>query len=179
MDDGELLKRYVAAGSEEAFRLLVERNLPLVYSAALRKTGNSSMAEDVSQVVFIILAKKAHELSKETILAGWLHRTTYHVTMKALVREFRRRQREEKAVQMQNLDQDGEWERLAPVLDDALAELAEAERSAIVLRYFQNRSFRDVGKALGVSDDTAQKKVSRSVDKLRRVLLKRRVAISL
>jgi RNA polymerase sigma factor (sigma-70 family) len=178
MDDGELLKRYVAAGSEEAFRLLVERNLPLVYSAALRKTNNRSMAEDVTQVVFIILAKKAHELSKGTILAGWLHRTTWHVSMKALVAECRRRQREEKAVQMQTAEQDADWESLAPRLDDALAQLGEAERSAVVLRYFQNRSFIEVGKALGVSDDTAQKRVSRSVDKLRKMLFKRGVAIS-
>jgi RNA polymerase sigma factor (sigma-70 family) len=178
MDDGELLKRYVAAGSEEAFRSLVERNLPLVYSAALRKTNNRSMAEDVTQVVFIILAKKAHELSKGTILAGWLHRTAWHVSMKALVTECRRRQREEKAVQMQTAEQDADWESLAPLLDDALAQLGDAERSAVVLRYFQNRSFIEVGKALGISDDTAQKKVTRSVDKLRKFLFKRGIAIS-
>ncbi len=179
MDDGELLKRYAVAGSEEAFRLLVERNVPLVYSAALRKTGNPSMAEDVTQVVFIILAKKARQLSKGTVLAGWLHRTTYHITTKALIKESRRRQREQKAVQMQTVEENEEWEKLAPVLDDALAELNEADRSAVLLRYFQNRSFRDVGKALGVSDDTAQKKVSRSLDKLRRILFRRGMAISI
>src|SRR6476660_2296381 len=140
MDDGELLKRYVAAGSAEAFRLLVERNLPLVDSAALRKTNNRPMAEDVTQVVFIILAKKAHELSKGTILAGWLHRTTWHVSMKALVTECRRRQRELMAAQTQTSEPYTDWESLAPVLDDALAQLGGVERSAVVLRYFQNRS---------------------------------------
>ena len=179
MDDGELLKRYVAAGSEEAFRLLVERNVPLVFSAALRKTGNRSMAEDVTQVVFIILAKKAPRLSKGTVLAGWLHRTTHYISTKALLKEYRRRQREQKAVQMQTEDDEKDWESLAPVLDDALAELGEAERGAVLMRYFQNRSFREVGKVLGVSDDTAQKKVSRSLDKLRRFLFRRGVAISL
>ena len=178
MDDGELLNRYVAAGSEEAFGSLVERNLPLVYSVALRKTNNPSMAEDVTQVVFIILAKKAHEFSKDIILAGWLHRTAYHVSMKVLVKECRRRRREEKAVQMQTIGQDADWESLSPVLDDALAQLGEAERSAVVMRYFQNRSFQEVGDALGVSDDTAQKKVSRSVDKLRKIFYRRGVAIS-
>ena len=101
MDDGELLKRYAMAGSEKAFRQIVERNVPLVYSAALRKTGNRSVAEDVTQVVFIILAKKARELSKGIILAGWLYRTTYHIATKAMVKEYRRRQREQEALKMQ------------------------------------------------------------------------------
>jgi RNA polymerase sigma factor (sigma-70 family) len=136
------------------------------------------MAEDVTQVVFIILAKKAHKLEKGTVLAGWLHRTTHYISIKALVKECRRRQREEKAVQMQTADNESSWESLAPVLDDALAQLGESERGAILMRYFQNRSFREVGAALGISDDTAQKKVSRSLDKLRRFLFRRGVAIS-
>jgi len=177
MDDAELLQRYALEGSDEAFRMLLQRNVPLVYSAALRKTGDPSLAEDVTQVVFIILAKKAQKLSKRTILAGWLHRTTHHAATKAVRKEHRRREREKQAVQMQIAEADSEWQALAPLLDDAIAQLGELDRSALLLRYFQNRSFEEVGRALRMSDDTAQKRVSRSIQKLRRILGRSGVAV--
>src|SRR2546423_15620421 len=110
MDDAELFQRFVRSGSDEAFRLLLERNVPLVYSAALRKTGDPSLAEDVTQVVFIILARKARRLSPQTVLAGWLHRTTHHAAIKALRGEYRRCRREQEAVQMQIKQTDSEWQ---------------------------------------------------------------------
>jgi RNA polymerase sigma factor (sigma-70 family) len=179
MDDAELLQRYALEGSDEAFRLLLQRNVPLVFSAALRKTGDRSLAEDVTQVVFIILAKKARRLSKRIILAGWLHRTTHHAATKAVRKEYRRREREKAAVQMQISEADSEWKTLAPLLDDAIAQLGELDRSALLLRFFQNRSFDEVGRALGMSDDTAQKRVSRCILKLRRILGRRGVSVPL
>jgi RNA polymerase sigma factor (sigma-70 family) len=176
MDDAALLQQYVQAKSDEAFRTLVERHVPLVYSAALRQIGSAPLAEDVTQVVFIILARKAGRLPRKTILSGWLYRTARHAAAKALRTEHRRQRREQEAVRMQNDEPEASWLELGPHLDEAMAQLGELDRGAILLRYFQNRSLREVGKALGVSEDTAQRRVSRAVDKLRRILLRKGVA---
>jgi RNA polymerase sigma factor (sigma-70 family) len=178
MDDIELVREYAARKSENAFTTLVERHLPLVYSAALRQVGNPATAEDVSQVVFLLLARKADKLPGKTIVAGWLYRTTRHLAAKALRQESRRRHREQEALAMQNDDPDTGWTQMAPFLDETMAQLGELDRSALLLRYFQNKSLREVGDALGVNDDTAQKRVSRALDKLRNLLLKRGVVIS-
>jgi RNA polymerase sigma factor (sigma-70 family) len=178
MNDAELLQEYAREHSEPAFRQLVERHLALVYSAALRQVGDPAMAQDVTQVVFIILARKAARLSERTIVTGWLYRTTRNAASKALRSEQRRRRREREAVAMQASEPNTGWEEMAPFLDDAMSQLSEAERGAILLRYFQNRSLREVGGALGLSEDTAQKRVSRAVDKLHRLLSRKRVAVS-
>ena len=178
MDDAELLQEYTCDESEGAFRTLVERHLPLVYSAALRQVGNAALAQDVTQVVFTLLARKAAALPRKTVLTGWLYQTTRHTAAKALRRERRRYHREQEALLMQSVQTGSLWEHWAPFLDDAMAQLAKLDREAVLLRYFRNKSLREVGRALGINEDTAQKRVSRAVDKLRRLLLKRGVAIS-
>jgi RNA polymerase sigma factor (sigma-70 family) len=178
MDDGELLRDYVDNHSEAAFRMLVERHIPLVYGAALRQLDNRSLAEDVTQVVFIILARKAARLPAGTILSGWLYRTTRFTADKARRAEYRRHQREREALQMQTDATDPEWSRLAPVLDEAVARLGQADRTVILLRFFENKSLKDVGQALGLNEDTAQKRVSRAIIKLRGLLSKQGVPIS-
>ena len=177
MSDAELLQEYVSEQSQEAFRALVDRYLPLVYAAALRQVRDAAVAQDVTQVVFIILARKAGRLSSGTLLPGWLFRTTRNTASKALRTELRRRRREQEALQMQVTHPDDIWERVAPVLDDALAQLGEVERGAVLLHYLQNKRLRDVGLALGLSEDAAQKRVTRALAKLRRILLKRGVAL--
>src|SRR5262245_5587810 len=138
MDDAELLQQFAMSGSEEAFRLLLERNVPMAYSTALRKTDNESLAEHVTQVVFTILAKDAGRLSKRTLLAGWLHRTTHHTAIKASRQKHRRDQRQQ-ALENEN-QAESLWKSLTPFLDDAIAKLGELNRSAVILRFFQNKT---------------------------------------
>jgi len=178
MDDEALLREYVVNDSEAAFRMLVERYVPLVYGAALRQVENSSLAEDVTQVVFIILARKASRLPRGTVLSGWLYRATRFTAGKARRTEYRREQREREAVLMQTTTTDSDWTRIAPILDDAMAQLQENDRNAILFRFFENKSLKDVGQAMGISEDTAQNRISRAIDKLRGLLVKEGAVVS-
>ena len=151
-DDLELLHEYVTDGSERAFSALVSRHVDLVFSTAFRQVRNPHLAEEITQAVFIILARKANQLGKGTILAAWLYRTARFAAADALKSEYRRRQREQHALDMETTASglDLAWSEVAPHLDEALARLADKDRSAILLRYFENRSLRAVGEVLGV-----------------------------
>lgn len=168
-DDLALLREYAVHHAEPAFAALVERHAGLVHSAALRQVRCPQLAEEVTQTVFLILARKAASLSPQTILPGWLYRTTRYVAAAAL-KMRRRRQQYEQEAQMESPAGDPQnhpdWEQLAPVLDAAMAQLRDRDRDAIVLRYFQNRSLREVGAALGVDESAAQKRVSRALIRL-------------
>jgi len=177
-DDGSLLTEYVAQGSEDAFRELVTRHAGLVYSAALRQVGQAALAEEVTQAVFCILAKKAAKLQDRVVVAGWLHQTARFAALKAARAEQRRQAREQEASLMNADNDDSVWPQIAPFLDEAMATLSEADRDALILRYFEERDLRDVGSRLGVSDDAAQKRVSRALDKLRDFFGKRKIALS-
>lgn len=172
-DDRQLLARYAENRSESAFAELVTRHIDMVYSAALRVVhGDAHLAEDVTQIVFTDLARKAATLPREVLLAGWLYRSASFTAIKAVRSEHRRRQREQTAMQIipQNDQPEGDWEQIAPDLDKALNALSEADRNAIVLRFLKRYDFRTVASALGVSDDAAQKRVSRALEKLRDIL---------
>jgi RNA polymerase sigma factor (sigma-70 family) len=179
--DGQLAQEYARERSESAFGELVARHVDLVYGAALRLVnGDRHLAQDVTQLVFIHLARKAGELRDDVLLPGWLHRHTCYTAATLVRTERRRRAREQRAMELGNLDQDPEpsWAAVAPHLDKTLDELGAADRDALVLRFLQGRSLRDVGAALGISEDTAQKRVSRAVEKLRGALSRRGVALS-
>jgi RNA polymerase sigma factor (sigma-70 family) len=179
MNDAQLLQSFAEQNSEAAFRSLVERHLPLVFGTARRMTGDNALAEDIAQTVFILLAGKAKRLGRDTILSGWLYRTTRFVTARALTSEQRRRRREQEALTMQSsIPSDSSWLRLGPQLDDALARLGETDRNAILLRYFEQQSLRDVGLALGLSEEAAKKRVARALEKLRRTLSRHGAEIS-
>jgi RNA polymerase sigma factor (sigma-70 family) len=172
----ELLQAYARDRSEPAFQELVSRYVDLVYSAALRRvTGDTLLAEDITHEVFTELARKAPFLPADVMLGGWLHRHTGFVASTALRGEQRRRARERQAFEMNTLNQPSEsdWEQLAPLLDDALDELDATDHDAVVLRFFERLELRKIGMALGVSEDAAQKRVSRALEKLRALLLKR------
>ncbi|HEY5232029.1 MAG TPA: sigma-70 family RNA polymerase sigma factor [Verrucomicrobiae bacterium] len=178
-DDMDLLRDYAARRSEQAFATLVARHVHLVHSVALRQVRDSHLAGEITQTVFIILARKADSLGPKTILPGWLYRTAQFVSKAALKREFRRRLREQEA-HMQAItdpDQTGStWEQLSPFLDEAMAQLQDKDRDVIVLRYFENRSLKEIGVALGVEERAAQKRVARGLEKLRKFFVKRGIA---
>ena len=173
MDDAQLLRQYVEGQSEEAFGELVSRHIDLVYSAALRMASSDShLAEDVTQMVFIDLARKVRSLPRGVLLAGWLYRHTCYTAAKAVRTERRRRAREQTAMEIKALDDNIEepWERIAPHLDEGLTRLSASDREALVLRFLKRQDLRAVGAAFGISEDAAQKRVTRALDKLRGVL---------
>ncbi|HEY4417303.1 MAG TPA: sigma-70 family RNA polymerase sigma factor [Verrucomicrobiae bacterium] len=180
-DDHQLLATYARDNSEAAFTTLVTRHLGLVYSAALRHSGDAHGAEEIAQAVFIILARKAGGLSAKTILSGWLYQTT-RLTAANYLRTERRRQQREQEAYMQSLNPQPEvdhaWAQIAPLLDDALAKLGTRDRDAIVLRFFENKSAREIAAALRLEEAAAHKRVQRAVAKLRKFFLQRGVTLS-
>jgi RNA polymerase sigma factor (sigma-70 family) len=181
--DSDLLAQFARkdSNSEAAFATLVERYLGLVYSLALRHTANPQHAEDITQAVFIILARKAGNLGHKTILPGWLYHTA-RLTAANWQRAEARRFRREQEVFMQSTQAetapDPVWLELSPQLDVAMAQLGAADRDALVLRYFQNKSLAEVGAALGLQERAAQKRVSRALDKLREFFSRRGIVLS-
>jgi RNA polymerase sigma factor (sigma-70 family) len=180
-DDTLQLRQFVEKGDEDAFRQLVLRHFGLVYGAALRLTNrDAGLAQDVAQCVFTTLARKARVLPPDIVLAGWLHKATRFTAAKAVRSEQRRRIREQEAVAMQDLTSEPspEWDQVRPVIDAALAQLNAKDRDAILLRFLEGQSFRAIGTATGVSDDAAQKRVGRALEKLRAVLAHRGVPVA-
>jgi len=180
LDDIELLGQYARDHSEAAFATLVTRHVNLVYSTALRNAGNPHAAEEITQAVFIILAGKARSLSSRTVLSGWLYQTARLTAANFLRAEIRRQNREQEAY-MQSLLNEPEpnvWPQIAPLLDAAMAGLGEKDRNAVVLRFFENKSLGEVGRALGASEDAAKMRVNRALEKLRKFFSKRGVTLS-
>jgi RNA polymerase sigma factor (sigma-70 family) len=177
-EDITLLRQY-AGGDQSAFTVLFERHVHLVYSVALRQSRNPSHAEEVTQAVFILLARKAKSLSSKTILSGWLYQAARLTTASLIKREIRR-QRREQEVYMQTLTEPdiSLWEQISPLLDDAMGWLGEKERDAIVLRFFENRTPQEVAAALKLNEATSRKRVSRALEKLRTFFAKRGVVLT-
>ena len=181
--DVQLLRDYAEAGREAAFRELVTRHTDFVYSAALRQVNSSDLTGDIAQGVFTDLARKAQQVAAQApgggSLAGWLHRSTRYAALNHW-RDNRRRLAHERQAMEQlliNAESAPDWESIRPVLDEALDSLDDEDREAILLRYFKNLDFRAVGLALGLSDDTAQKRVSRAMERLREFFSKHQVTV--
>jgi RNA polymerase sigma factor (sigma-70 family) len=180
MGDHELLQEYAAKKSEAAFATLVERHINLVYSVALRYIGNPQHAEEITQAVFIILAKKASGLGRGTVLSGWLFKTARLTAANYLRAEIRRNRHEQEAC-MQSTLRESEtdvWNQVAPLLDDAMADLGEKDRNALVLRFVEGKNLKEVGAAMGTGEEAAKKRVTRAVEKLRGFFAKRGVLLS-
>jgi RNA polymerase sigma factor (sigma-70 family) len=180
LDDSVLLKEYVEHGSEEAFATLVARHVNKVYSIALRHTRNAHQAEEITQAVFVILTRRSRQLGKRVILAGWLCRTA-RLSAMTFVRSETRRTRREQEAHMQNLLSESEseiWPRIAPLLDAAMAGLSQADHDAVALRFFDGKSMREIGAALGASEDAVKMRVNRAVEKLRIFFTRRGIVCS-
>jgi RNA polymerase sigma factor (sigma-70 family) len=182
LQDAELLRLYTEEHSEDAFAQLVQRYVDLVYSAALRQVGGDAYrAQDVVQVVFTTLARKAGLLVHHPVLAGWLYTATQHAATKTIRSEIRRHAREQEAHAMQIIQHPSDdsaaidWERVRPVLDDAMRELSDRDREAVLLRFFARRPFAEIGAALNLSGDAARMRVERALDKLHALLARRGV----
>jgi RNA polymerase sigma factor (sigma-70 family) len=181
IDDHELLRRYAEEGAEEAFAELVHRHVNLVYSAARRQlNGDAHLAADAAQLVFTDLARKANSLLGHRLLAGWLFTSTRYAARNLVRTEQRRHAREQEAFRMDTMNRDDDpppldWQQVRPVLDDALGGLSEADREAILMRYFEGRDYAGVGAKLNVNDNTARMRVERALDKLRGQLERRGV----
>ena len=179
--DAVLLEEFARNGSEAAFAELVSRHVALVYSVAWRHTANIQHAQDITQAVFIILARKARSLARKTVVSGWLYNTARLTAANFRRAEQRRIRREQEAYMQSTLEEsssDDIWTELCPLLDAAMAGLGANDRNAIVLRYFQNKTLPEVGSALGVEERAAQKRVSRALEKLRQAFFKRGVTLS-
>lgn len=180
-NDTDLLSEFVrnpaTREGQDAFTALVGQHLNLVYSVALRKVRSPQLAEEVSQTVFTQLARHADALKQGTILAAWLHRVTYYAGIDVVRREARRQAREQIACEMSLLmdDNAADWNRIEPHLDEAVQSLDETDRAAILLRFFENKSLREVGETLGTSEDAAQKRVGRALDRLRDYFIKQKI----
>lgn len=178
LSDIELLDTYASQRSEEAFRELVARHVDFTYSAAMRQLHNPHLAEEATQSAFIALAGKAGQLNRKTVVAGWLYRAVHFAALNLQRSEARRKHWEEEAATM-NIGRDDQpfHELVPPQVDSALAKLSESDRDAVILRFLQQRSFRDLAKTLGISEEAAKKRVSRGLERLRRLLASRGVAI--
>ncbi len=182
LGDLQLLERWAQHGADEAFAELVQRHVSLVWGTARRITGDPDVARDVAQTVFSDLAHKASVLPPATFLPGWLHRATVHAARNCVRSNTRRQEREQRAMNQPDTTPDlAEAQAVAtlqPLLDDALATLPDADRDAVLQRYFGGKSYGEIGAALGASDDTAQKRVSRALERLRDHFRQRGIAVA-
>ncbi len=168
-EDTELLRRFAEDGSQEAFGELVRRKIDLVYAAALRQTGGDAhLAQDVTQGVFLALACRAAALQRHAVLTGWLYQTTRFVAAKAVRTQARWQRREQEANTMSILSDGAQpaWTKLRPVIDEAMHELDEKDRAALLLRFFEGRPLAEVGAAIGLPENSARMRVERALAKL-------------
>ena len=172
MTDHDLLHQYTHDRSESAFAELVQRHIDWVYSACRRQLRDPSLAEDVTQAVFITLARKAATLSPSVSLSGWLFTTARYASASAKKIEARRRKHERQAATMttESTSPNANWTHLEPILDDALVRLSAADREAVILRYFRGLNHHDIAATLHISEEAAQKRVTRAVARLRTTL---------
>jgi RNA polymerase sigma factor (sigma-70 family) len=180
IDDMDLVREYARSKSEEAFATLVSRHVNLVYSIAVRQVRDAQLAEEITQTVFIILARKAASFTSTTVVSGWLYSTARYACAKALNMQRRRQHREQEAYMRAQLDEtrSDAWIQIEPVLDTAMAQLGEKDHNAVVLRFFDGRNFKDISATLGTTEAGAKMRVNRALEKLRKFFIARGISLS-
>src|SRR5262249_22041286 len=172
LTDWQLLDQYAAKASEDAFRTLVERHSGLVFHTAFRQLGNAHAAEEVTQAVFIALARKAGKIPRNAVLSGWLFRATRYAVSNLAREEVRRQRREQESYMADTISRyatESVWAQMSPHLNEALDKLPAREREALLIRFFEEKSHKEIAGALGISEDAAKMRVSRGIEKLRLV----------
>ncbi len=141
---------------------------------------DAHLAEDVTQAVFVAMAKNTRQLTGQPVLAGWLHRTMQNLAANSVRADVRRRAREREAAALNEIlaaEPDVVWDHIAPHLDEALGELGDPDPNAVLLRYFERKSAHEIAQTLGVTDEAAQKRVHHAVERLREFFAKRGVTV--
>jgi RNA polymerase sigma factor (sigma-70 family) len=183
MTNDELLERYVKERAQSAFADLVRRHLDLVYSTALRHVRSPHLAQEVAQSVFIDLARQGGSIRPGTPLVAWLHVVARRTAVDVIRKESRRRAYETSAAHASEMEGDDRessppWADIEPLIDEAIERLKPVDRAAILLRFFQDKSFQEVGAIIGSTDDAAQKRVNRALDQVRLSLRRRGVIVT-
>jgi RNA polymerase sigma factor (sigma-70 family) len=177
LSDQQLLREYFERQSEPAFTEFVHRHVDLVYSCALRMVRDPQLAEDVTQTVFAGVARNAPALAEHPVVLGWLHRTAQNIAANIVRQEVRRREREEKATVMNEAVNEDAWERIEPHIEEALATLKEEDRDVVLMRFFQSKSAREIAAVIGTTEEAAQRRLNRAVDRIRKFLSDRSIGI--
>src|SRR5215212_1789109 len=171
MDDGQLLQQFVETGSQQAFAALTSRHINFVFAAALRNVRDRHVAEEITQAVFIVLARKASTLRHEAVLSSWLLSTCRYASLGHMKMAARRKRHERRAAEMAKTvwedDAESQWPQYEGDLDAALASLRDGDRKAVMLRFYEHKSFDEIAVILGTAEEAARKRVSRAVEKLR------------
>jgi RNA polymerase sigma factor (sigma-70 family) len=167
--DQELLRRFSAGRDEKAFNLLVDRYLGLIFHTALRRTGSRELAEEVSQNVLCVLARKSAELvGKSGLLPAWLHKAAVYESSKAMrtERSYLKKKRALAGPEDGAAAPPGEWNEVVPRLDAALERLGATEKRILLLHYFENRTFGEIAGLVGKTPAAVQRQAHRAVEKL-------------
>jgi RNA polymerase sigma factor (sigma-70 family) len=175
VQDAELLAEFCCTQSAQAFASIVHRYIDLVYATARRMVGDEHLAQDVTQATFLVLMKKARRVDAHN-LAGWLVNATRLVAKEAIRAKLCREKHESRVAMKQAttvLDDQMGLDQIPPLLDEALSRLSEVDRTAVVLRFLQGKSFAQVAAATGTTEEAARKRVARAVEKLRIVFMAR------
>jgi RNA polymerase sigma-70 factor (ECF subfamily) len=174
MNDWRLLCAY-ARGDDRAFASLVEKYFPLVYSAAVRQVGHGPLAHEVAQAVFIIFARQAALLPADVLLTGWFLRTALFVAKNALQSTYPGARKEGGTMVLgeRNTREESDEPGAESLMDEAIFSLSKKEQQCVLAHFFEGRSFREIAQQQHISEEVAQKRVARALEKIRAFLERR------